>query len=355
MFYGYVRVFYPPGRGRIVLRSELDWDNDMEPVAVEEDGCRSDFLFGHERPYLSFKPCLRDGDDLYWSQGTNKLAVFSETPQDVYPHFFAGVRGRISEVLRVPSSELGRDLLARIYYPAGHDENSLKRYPVLYMHDGKNLFFPEEAFLGRDWAVNDTLELLNCMNLIDRTLVVGIFAGERMKDYTRPGYEPYGRAVTSDLKPFVDARERSLPGAADTAVMGSSLGGVVSFYLGWQFPQVFGNVACLSSTFGYRDNLLERVLSEAVEPHEDTRIYLDSGWPRDNYEATLTLANALLERGFGPGSQLVHLAFPLAQHDERAWGARVHLPLQLFSGKTRRAHRRRLAPTPSSEDLASRE
>ena len=167
--------------------------------------------------------------------------------------------------------------------------------------------------------------------------MVGVYATDRMRDYTQPGYEAYGRALVDELKPWIDERYRTLTGPTNTAIMGSSLGGVVSFYCAWQHPQVFGNAACLSSTFGYRDDLLDRVRAEPLEPRRDLRIYLDSGWPNDNYEVTLSMAHALIGRGFELGQNVVHFAFPLARHTERAWGARVHLPLQLFSGKARRA------------------
>ena len=87
----------------------------------------------------------------------------------------------------------------------------------------------------------------------------------------------------------------------NTVVMGSSLGGVVSFYLGWQWPEVFGKIACLSSTFAYRDDLLERI---AAEPKRRIRIYLDSGWPGDNYEATRSMLDRLIWKGYRPGSEL---------------------------------------------------
>ena len=69
---------------------------------------------------------------------------------------------------------------------------------------------------------------------------------------------------------------------------------------------------------------------------EGLRLYLDSGWPNDNYEVTLSMAAALIEAGFVLGRDVVHLAYPLAQHDERSWSLRLHVPLQLFSGKLRR-------------------
>jgi predicted alpha/beta superfamily hydrolase len=121
--------------------------------------------------------------------------------------------------------------------------------------------------------------------------------------------------------------------------MGSSLGGVVSFFLAWQWPDVFGNAACMSSTFGWQDDLIERVRREPRASRESLRIYLDSGWPNDNYEPTLAMAVALLERGFRLRRDLLHFAFPLAGHDEGAWSARLHLPLQLFSGKLRAVDR----------------
>ncbi|HTQ81596.1 MAG TPA: esterase, partial [Thermoanaerobaculia bacterium] len=100
-----------------------------------------------------------------------------------------------------------------------------------------------------------------------------------------------------------------------------------SFYLAWQWPEVFGHTACLSSTFGYQDDLLERVAAEERRP---IRIYLDSGWPGDNFEATIAMRNRLLERGYLEGSDLLHLAFPWAQHNEDSWAMRAHIPFQHF-------------------------
>jgi enterochelin esterase-like enzyme len=111
--------------------------------------------------------------------------------------------------------------------------------------------------------------------------------------------------------------------------MGSSLGGVVSFYLGWQWPEVFGKIACLSSTFTYQDNLLDRI---STESKRKLRIYLDSGWPGDNYEATRSMRDRLIWKGYLPGSELYYLAFPEAKHDENAWAARSAIPFQFLFG-----------------------
>jgi predicted alpha/beta superfamily hydrolase len=224
----------------------------------------------------------------------------------------------------------GAERKYRVYLPPGYDENTLKRYPVLYMHDGSNLFFPEEAFGGSEWRVDENLEQLDTMNVIDKVIVVGVYAQDRMNEYTRPGYEEYGRLLVEQLKPMVDSSLRTLSDPANTAVMGSSLGGVVSFFLGWEHPHVFGKAACLSSTFGYRDNLMERVLSE---PRRNVRFYIDSGWPEDNYENTTAMRNHLLEAGYQIGRDFLYFAFPGAIHNETAWAARSHIPFQFFFGK----------------------
>jgi len=197
------------------------------------------------------------------------------------------------------------------------------------MHDGHNLFLKEEAFVGNTWRTDEVLNMLDKMNAIEEVIVVGIHPNDRMNEYTIPGYEDYGRFLVETLKPLIDRKYRAATGPMNTAVMGSSLGGVVSFYLGWQWPNVFGKIACLSSTFTYRDDLLDRV---SAEPKRKIRIYLDSGWPDDNYEATRSMRDRLILKGYRPGSELFYLAFPEAKHDENAWAARSPIPFQFLFG-----------------------
>ncbi len=330
-----IRVFYPGRIHELVLRTELDWTRDIRPEHVDATAQRADFRVPSERSYLEYKPCLRGADGLRWSLGTNKLALGTGT-NDVYPSFLSGLHGRITGRVAFPSRALARELVLRVYLPPGYDENVLKRYPVLYMQDGQNLFFPAEAFLGREWQVDETLERLDEMNVIDHMIVVGVDSADRLTDYTEPGVAAYGRALTEELMPWIDSELRTLPGPRNTALLGSSLGGVAAFFVAWHWPRVFGLAGCLSSTFGYRDELLARVQREGRTGRESLRLYLDSGWPGDNYETTLSMAAALIDTGFVLGRDLVHLAFPLARHDERSWSSRIHVPLQLFSGKLRR-------------------
>jgi predicted alpha/beta superfamily hydrolase len=335
-----LNVRYPAGEGRIVLRTDLDWDRDVEPVAVSDDGTTSTFELEARRPFLYVKPCLRAaGGDLRWGVGRNLLVLMTtEGVRDSYPYFEGPDTGSLSEVLERDSPILGRLHRVRVYLPAGYHENPLRRFPVLYMQDGKNLFFPEEAFLGREWNVDESMKLLDDTNSIDRIVVVGIHSADRMSEYTQPGYEAYTRAVVDEVKPEIDRRFRLLGTPGETGVVGSSLGGVVSFYMAWEKPDVFGVAACMSSTFSYRDDLVERVLSE---PKRTSRFYLDSGWPRDNYEVTMAMAMAFVQRGYRVRDEFLHLVFPEEKHDEKAWGRRLHIPLQLTESRIATASRGR--------------
>lgn len=327
-----IQVFYPPSDARIVLRTDQDWHHDIEAHYVSDDRTISEFLLETGRSYFYFKPCLVTREGTLWSKGENYLATTTAANEirRIYPIFRSEHRGSFSEKMALRDDRGEVSHVFRVYFPPGYDENTLKRYPVLYMHDGSNLFFPDEAFGGCEWQVDENLEQLDTMNLIDKVLVVGVYARDRMAEYTRPGYEQYGRILVEKLKPRIDAELRTLSDAANTAVMGSSLGGVVSFYLGWQYPEVFGKAACLSSTFGYRDDLLERV---ARDPRRDVRFYIDSGWPDDNYENTTAMRDQLLAAGYQFGRDVLYFAFPGALHNETSWSARSHVPFQFFFGK----------------------
>lgn len=326
-----IRVHYPIETGQLRLRTEGDWERDLEPVAEDRALGRFDFKVRFEDDFLYFKPVLvDDAGGRHWAQGDNLLALpDARRRAEYFPHFFSDTACSVCNVHDVPSGAEGVTHAVRVFYPPGYAENTLERYPVLYMQDGQNLFFPNEAFGGQHWKVEETLGLLGSMNLIRKVIVVGVYPNDRTAQYTAPGYDAYARFLAHELVPWVDERYRTLPGAAHRAVLGSSLGGVVSFHTGWSYPEVFGLVGAMSSTFGYRDDLLERV---AKGPKRPLRIYLDTGWPRDNYEVNRRMRHLLSKRGFVEGKDLLYLAFPEARHDETAWATRAHVPFQYFFG-----------------------
>lgn len=328
-------------RSSLVLRTDADWEQDVLPVEVLDPGPpgnpgdRVVFDVPVPGPYRSLKPCIRQGDQVHWSKGSDYVISAHEPDADIWPYFFSAERGRVSDVLRVSDTELDaarfQSHAIRVYQPPGYDENTLRRFPVVYMNDGQNLFFPEEAFAGTEWQVDETMDRLDQMNAIRKAVVVGVSPSDRMREYTLPGYEDYGRFMVSRIKPLVDSQFRTRPGPKDTVVMGSSLGGVASLYLAWQYPEVFGRVACLSSTFGYQDDLFGRIASEV---RRDILVYLDSGWPRDNYDATNAMRDLLVARGYRLGVDLLQFTFPEGTHDEGSWAGRLHVPFQFFLGRS---------------------
>jgi len=334
-----LRVAYPPGRGRLVLRTEFDWNADVEPISVSADGVESLFELEAQQPFLYFKPVLISGEERHWAVGDNSLLLMGEEDKRVcHPFFFGSSEGRFSELIEFPSEILGRTHKVKVYLPPGYEENTEARFGVAYMQDGQNLFFPDEAFMGHDWGVSRTGSQLRSMGALEDFIIVGIYSGDRMHEYTQPGYESYGRSLVEEIVPAVDRRLRTLADRRHRTVWGSSLGGVVSFYCVWQYPEVFGAAICMSSTFSFRDNLIERVLTE---PKPDVAFYLDSGWPGDNYETTVNMAMALVSRGWIYGMNMLHFCFPLAEHNEEAWGLRLHLPMQLLAGSVAKASRAR--------------
>lgn len=322
---------HPALDDQLRVRCDADWNRDVPPRRGTARGAGLEFELPEGPPFRYYKAVKQGASGLKWSQGPNSLALASRPGDTVhYPFFDEAWSCHHCTRHNVPSEfgEEGFDV--RVFLPPGYEENTLRHFPVLYMQDGQNLFFPEDAHEGKHWRLPEALEHLAAMNLIRPIIVVGIYPRDRHENYTAPGYERYGRFVVDRLKPWVDQHYRTLPGPADTAVLGSSLGGVVSFYLAWQWPEIFGMAGAMSSTFGYRDDLLQRVLDEAPR---DIRIYLDSGWPNDNFEATRSLLAALVTRGWSRGRDVLSLAFPLHAHNEDAWAGRVHLPLQFFFGE----------------------
>ena len=235
-----IRIHYPTNGGRIVLRTEEDWDSNIQAHSVRQKGSISEFQIATERPYFYFKPVLLYEGVTTWSRGENFLAIpASATRLEIYPYFREDTRCSVCELMPPLRSPSGAQHRFRVFLPPGYSENTLKKYPVLYMHDGHNLFLKEEAFVGNTWKTDEVLNMLDRMNAIYEVIVVGIYPNDRMTEYPLPGYYNYGRFLVETLKPLIDAKYRTLQAPGSTAVMGSSLGGVVSFYLGWQWPKVF--------------------------------------------------------------------------------------------------------------------
>lgn len=142
-------------------------------------------------------------------------------------------------------------------------------------------------------------------------------------------------AITEVLKPEIDAKYRTRVGPEDTGVMGSSLGGLFSFFAAWSRPDVFGKAICLSSSFWWANRYMIRAAYLAPSPRPI--IYLDSGVAlnpevpsQDGFHHTRSMERALVRAGYTNGVDLHRLTFPGQSHSTAAWSARVSTPLQLL-------------------------
>ena len=321
---------YPLRDGdRLTVRAEPDWAVDHLPIERTPDACTCEVPLPPDTNVGQAKAVLHRDGEVRWALGANVVLRRGAEPRVGHPLFLHG-EGQISPRFSIPTPPLGGALTARVFVPGGYDENPNKRYPVLYALDGANLFDPAEAFGGAEWQVDETLALLDRMSLIDKIMVVGIYArGERRNDdYTAPGYHRTGEALVNHVVPWIDAAYRTSTERRHRAVMGSSLGGVMALHAFWTHRDTFGACAALSATFGYRDDLFARVA------HEDPpagKIYLDSGYPLDNYEAVRKMSHALADRG----AELRYVAHPRGLHSELHWADRLHLPLQYLFGDAR--------------------
>jgi predicted alpha/beta superfamily hydrolase len=236
-----------------------------------------------------------------------------------------------------------------IYLPPGYWKHPDQRFPVLYAHDGNNLFDPATAFMGREWRLDETLEHLFAHGRLPELIVVGIYnTPERFEDYTwhtsiYNGYPCGGRGpafarfVVEELKPWIDGHYRTLPAAQFNGLLGSSLGALSSFYIAMAYPHHFSRLALMSPTVYWAQH---QILKDSLHFPRGFQIWIDIGTEEghdpeteETVTSTQALVQALEARGYERNQNLVYYIDWFAGHDEIAWGKRVEKPLQFLFGK----------------------
>ena len=283
-----------------------------------------------------FKPLL---GDRAWSRGPN-FAVNPGETVEIWPRF-NGDQGRVERIDGWWSSTLRNGRPVWIYYPPSYDEQSAERFPVVYMHDGQNLFDPAYSFTGVTWRVQEALDQGAADGSVREAIVVGIgnTAG-RIREYTPSdgghgggGAGDYLDFVVNELKPQLDLHLRTSPDRLDTAIVGSSLGGLVSACAGVWHPGTFGLVGALSpSTWWDNTLVIGLVRGTAQSPVKPARVYLDSGdagASNDDAADTASLAQAYREVGW---ISVEHLVAHGDAHEEAAWARRLPGALRFLLG-----------------------
>ncbi|MDB4914897.1 MAG: Endo,4-beta-xylanase/feruloyl esterase precursor [Gemmatimonadetes bacterium] len=251
---------------------------------------------------------------------------------------------------RFHSRYLGHDRTVLVYLPPHYDANAVNRYPVLYLHDGQNVFDRATSF-GEEWHVDECAQALILAGEIEPLIIVGVYnTGEfRVDEYTptaelekgRGGHaDDYGRMLVEELKPFIDSTYNTLPGAANTGLGGSSLGGLVTLHLGLRHPTTFNRLAALSPSVWWDQRVLLTEV-EALPRKLPLRIWLDAGTAegKDTLDNARDLRDALVAKGWIIGDDLSYLEAPGGEHNEQSWAARVERVLKfLFPLSTSAPH-----------------
>ena len=243
-----------------------------------------------------------------------------------------------------------RDII--VYLPPGYDADTKKRHPVFYMGDGQNIFDGATSFIpGQEWRVDEVAQSLIQAGKIEPLIVVGIYnaGAERVNEYTAAQDQKYkaggkadlyGRFLVEEVKPFIDRTYRTKTAAKNTGLGGSSLGGLISLYLGLKYPVVFTRIAVVSPSVWWADNQIVHYTEDQTRK-PPLRIWLDIGTKegRDAKEAQATvdgarlLEKALVKKGWQVGRDLKYFEVEGAEHNEKAWAARIDQILEFLFPK----------------------
>ena len=227
-----------------------------------------------------------------------------------------------------------------LYLPPGYDADPAATYPVLYMHDGNNLFDPKEAYGGKAWGIHETAEWMIRAGLLAPMIVVGVAnTPARLAEYSwvpDPAHgggrgADYARFLTEELKPWVDGAFRTRTGREATGVLGASMGGLISLYLGLHHAETFAKVGAMSPSLWWGDRAALDHLS-VMPPGQ--RLWLDMGHAEGErmLQDVRDLRAALEAAGYAVGRDLAQWEVPGADHSEGAWGHRAALALLYLFG-----------------------
>lgn len=338
-----IEVRYPPHRGRIGLRGSqapLSWERTTEPTWT--DGELHRFELSLPRGELIELKLVRDDEE--WAAGRNYV-VHAGDHLGIEPCFDR----QTSTVLpRETLHHRGVELGFTVLLPPSYDEQESHRYPVLFAQDGQSMWSTSTDPFGV-WNLDTTLDQLFEIGAVEEIIVVAVETAERRLERLGPYTDPrhgggearvHLDAIVDGLLPAIERRFRTRAEREGRALIGSSMGGLFSFWAAWTRPDVFGKAACLSSSFWWAQRRLVRDVMSGRAPDPRPFLYLDTGvalsqhetdaGSRDGFHDTRSMFRALIRHGYVPGQDLHRLAFTGQRHDAAAWAARVAIPLQLL-------------------------
>ncbi|HOU21117.1 MAG TPA: alpha/beta hydrolase-fold protein, partial [Kiritimatiellia bacterium] len=242
--------------------------------------------------------------------------------------------------------EFDRDVI--VWLPPGYEARPSRRYAVLYMHDGRQVFDPSTSTWGKDWQVDELAQDMILTGELEPFIVVAADCTDARRDEYSPAKkgDDYLRFLIEELKPMVDATWRTDP--QRTAIAGSSMGGLISFYAAWKHPEVYFGAACLSPALVERyGKECFRMVAADRDHLPDLRLFLScggaAGLEAELLDGTLKMADALRKANFPEKNLMVRIE-SWAEHNEEAWARMTpHWLRFLF------AHPQRTEPDPGTQ------
>lgn len=250
------------------------------------------------------------------------------------------------------SNILNNERNIAVYLPPDYKENSGKKYPVLYMHDGQNLFTEESSGSKAKWKVRETADKLINENKIEDIIIVGIYnTPDRIDEYTQSYTEKYkggkgkdyARFVVEEVKPYIDSNYRTLKDRENTGIAGSSLGGLISLYMGWNYPETFKKIGAISPSFWWDSGIMQKEIEAYKGEKKDLNIWIDAGNAEetddrnnngiiDMVDDAREMVSALNKKDFITQRDVMFYEVTAGMHNEDSWAERFdQVLLYMFS------------------------
>ncbi len=273
-----------------------------------------------------------------------KVAAWASTDPDApQPKRESTVTGNVKVHEAFASAHLPRKRALRVYLPPGYEENADKRYAVFYMHDGKNLFDAATASFGVEWRADETADRLISAGRIEPIIIVGIDNTDaRLEEYgLGETGDAYAKFVAEEVKPFIDKTYRTKPGAAHTALGGSSMGGLTSLHIARRYPDAFSKLAVVSPALVRHNGKIFGVIETDGSWLKGKRVWFDMGTNEGAVfdkaiDSTRRLEKQFKSLGLLPGKDYYYLEVHNAKHNEAAWAARFDTILLYLFGRSGR-------------------
>jgi predicted alpha/beta superfamily hydrolase len=244
-----------------------------------------------------------------------------------------------SPLLRYP-----RDVI--VWLPPSYFTNKRKQYPVLYVHDGQNMIDPATSFVGVPWGIDRVGTKLITRKRIREFIAVGIYnTPDRGMEYAGgPRGKSYAQFVCNKLKSMIDRTYRTLTDATNTANLGGSMGGLISFLIAWWYPDVISGAGCFSGAFLWNKDSIIKEVEAYTGPKKKIKVYLDCG--TKNTDRILLpgyrdMLFVLKQKKYRKGIDLEYFFDPEGDHTEKDWSRRVWRPLTLFFGTLKTQKRKK--------------